>query len=228
MSNNNEKLYWNKIVLLNKFFEKKLLENRKKIYKIFESVVKLNQNESLLDVGTAPTIDVNHNLILQKLKNNKHISCLSDVDCNILKEVYPNVKEFLIGTGINIKLNSNTYDVVYSSATIEHVGSFENQLLFVSECFRLSKRAVFITTPNRYFPLDFHTKIPLIHYLPKKVHRFILRLFGLNFYSKESNLNLLSISDLIYICNKLEIKNYKIVRYKLFNITSNLILYIWK
>ena len=66
-----------------------------------------------------------------------------------------------------------------------------SQIKFVKEAFRISKKYVFITTPNRYFPLDLHTAIPIIHWLPKKIHRIILRMIGHKFLSQEKNLNLL-------------------------------------
>jgi len=93
---------------------------------------------------------------------------------------------------------------------------------------RLGKKYIFITTPNRYYPIDFHTKIPIIHWLPKKIHRNILRFFGLGFYSLEKNLNLLDKISLIKICQKLDIKKFKIIRYKFLIFTSNLILVIKK
>ncbi|MDR1740563.1 MAG: class I SAM-dependent methyltransferase, partial [Synergistaceae bacterium] len=45
------------------------------------------------------------------------------------------------------------FDLVFSSAVIEHVGSFERQTRFISEAARVSGRYVFITTPNRWFPV---------------------------------------------------------------------------
>ena len=221
-------IYWNKIPLLEKYFSKKLLENREKILKIFFNEIHYNNEKLLLDVGTTSSIDKNHNLILQKTLNNKNITCISNQDCNFLKKTFPNVKEFIIADGCNNQLDDNTYDIVYSNATIEHVGSYNNQKLFISECLRVAKKNIFITTPNRYFPLDFHTKIPFIHMLPKPIHRKILNLFGYSFFAKEKNLNLLSKKDLIDHCEKLKIKNYKIIPYKLYFFTSNLILVIQK
>ena len=122
---------------------------------------------SLLDVGTTAVSDKNHNIILAKLKDNPNITCLSDQNCSPLKEFYPHVKSFITGDGKNI-FDNNLFDIVHSSATIEHVGSLEDQLTFVSECFRVAKKSVFITTPNRNYLIDFHTKLLLIHLLPKK------------------------------------------------------------
>ncbi len=93
---------------------------------------------------------------------------------------------------------------------------------------RISKKFVFIQTPNRFYPIDFHTLLPFIHWLPKKYHRKILRYFGMKFYSLESNLNLLSVKEIKKICKFLNLKDFKIIRYKLFFMTSNLILVIKK
>ena len=49
---------------------------------------------------------------------------------------------------------------------IEHVGDLERQRLFVSEALRVGRR-IFLTTPNRWFPLEVHTRLPLVHWLPK-------------------------------------------------------------
>ena len=48
---------------------------------------------------------------------------------------------------------------------IEHVGGREQQRRFVEESLRVARRA-FITTPNRWFPVEVHTRLPLVHWLP--------------------------------------------------------------
>ena len=53
---------------------------------------------------------------------------------------------------------------------------------------RISKEYVFIQTPNRYHPIDFHTILPIIFIgCQKKIHRRILKYMKLDFYSKEEN-----------------------------------------
>ena len=73
-----------------------------------------------------------------------------------------------------------------------------------------------------------HTKIPLIHFLPKKIHRKILYLIGEKYLSLEENLNLLTKKDLLRMCKILSIKNFKIKEIKLFGFVSNYILIIEK
>lgn len=135
---------------------------------------------------------------------------------------------FLIGDARSIDLNDNSFEIVHSNATIEHVGSFENQLLFIKECYRVAKKYVFITTPNRYFPFDFHSKVPLLNILPKNFFRYILNLCGDKFFSKEENLNLMSKNEIIKILSNLKIKNYIIYENKIFGLTANFLIIIEK
>jgi SAM-dependent methyltransferase len=58
-----------------------------------------------------------------------------------------------------------SFDVVFSNAVIEHVGDRERQRRFVDEALRVGRRA-FVTTPNRWFPVEVHTRLPLVHWLP--------------------------------------------------------------
>ena len=85
----------------------------------------------------------------------------------------------------------------------------------------LAKKYFIFTTPNRYYPIDFHTKLPFIHFLPKKTHRSILRLIKMEFFSQEKNLDLISHDQLIMLLK--EIKNFetKIIKIKLLGLTSN-------
>ena len=90
---------------------------------------------------------------------------------------------------------------------------------------KLSKKYFIILTPNRYHPIEFHSKLPLIHWLPKKIHRYILSLLGMTFLSDEKNLNLLSSNDLDFILKKLNQKNYEIKSINFLFFKSNLLLF---
>ena len=217
-----------RINFVKKIFEKILNEARNNFFSILRRNTKYNKNKSIIDIGTTPSISEFQNVILSKVKNNKNVTCLSNLDCKILLKKYPNIKKIILGDGRKNNLPDNNFDIVHSNATIEHVGSYQNQLKFIKECIRISKKYIFIQTPNRFYPIDFHTIIPFIHWLPKNIHRKILQIIGLNFYSLEKNLNLLSEQDLISLCKELNISNFRIIKYKLFFMTSNLILLVKK
>jgi SAM-dependent methyltransferase len=80
------------------------------------------------------------------------------------RERYPKV-EYVQGDALNLPFEDGSFDVVFSNAVIEHVGGRDEQRRFASECARVGRRA-FVTTPNRWFPLEVHTLLPFVHWLP--------------------------------------------------------------
>jgi SAM-dependent methyltransferase len=208
------------------FFFLKLI--REKIYKIFnKKISNFKLVNKILDIGTSPIDNEYQNYLIHKYPHKRNITCVSNIKLYKIKQRYPEIKT-LQCDGRRIPLKNNSFDIVISNATIEHVGNKRNQKKFIKEALRLSKKLVFISTPNRYFFIDFHTLIPLIHWLPKKIHRFILKIIGFKFLSKEKNLNLLSTNDLKNMCSVLNVKNYKIEKIKLLGFCTNLILIIYK
>jgi 2-polyprenyl-3-methyl-5-hydroxy-6-metoxy-1,4-benzoquinol methylase len=211
-----------------KVFQKITLNARNEFFNLFIVNNNYSKYKSIIDIGSTPSIDKEQNIFLEKTNDNQNVTCLSNQDCRILQKKYKNIKNVIISDAKNTMLENDSFQIVHSNATIEHVGSFENQITFVKEMLRISKESVFIQTPNRLYPIDFHTILPFIHWLPKKTHRKILKFLNMDFYSKEENLNLLTAKELKKICEILNIKKYKIFKYKLFFLTSNLILVINK
>lgn len=77
---------------------------------------------------------------------------------------YPGI-EYVQGDACALPFADGQFDVVFSNAVIEHVGGRDAQRRFVAEALRVAPR-VFITTPNRWFPVELHTRAPLVHWLP--------------------------------------------------------------
>jgi hypothetical protein len=67
----------------------------------------------------------------------------------------------------------------------------QSQIEYVSSLLRLCPR-LFITTSNRYHWLEFHTRLPLLYWLPRSWHRAVLNLIGMTFWAREKNLRLLA------------------------------------
>lgn len=100
----------------------------------------------------------------------ERITALGLHDGSGFGERYPEIR-YVQGDALALPFGNGEYDIVFSNAVIEHVGGREQQRRFVSEALRVGRR-VFITTPNRRFPIELHTRLPLMHWLPERpVHK---------------------------------------------------------
>ena len=80
---------------------------------------------------------------------------------------YPHIR-YVQGDACALPFADGEFDVVFSNAVVEHVGERERQKRLVSEALRVGRR-VFITTPNRWFPIEVHTRLPLVHWFPERI-----------------------------------------------------------
>ena len=208
---------------ISKFSDKIIVKNRLKMLRIIKNQINKETIESVLDIGT--TEDKNYissNFIIKNLGEFKNYKSISDQ--NIKSDFFHNtLKKSITENFSSDEINNFKSDLVISNATIEHVGSFENQLKMCDNIIKLAKKYFIIITPNRYHPIEFHTKLPLIHWLPKNIHRLILSKIGLNFHSKETNLNLLSENDLNILIRKCNHSNFLIKKTYFLFFKSNLL-----
>jgi SAM-dependent methyltransferase len=79
---------------------------------------------------------------------------------------YPQIA-YVQGDGCALPFADRAFDLYFSNAVIEHVGGHDRQEAFVREALRVADR-VFLTTPNRWFPIEVHTRLPLVHWLPER------------------------------------------------------------
>lgn len=88
------------------------------------------------------------------------------------------------------------FDWIFCDAVIEHAGSAERQYLLLKELNRVARKGVYVTTSNRAHPWEFHTGLPLLHWLPEAWWRRVLKWIGKEPRASGSELNLLGSSDL--------------------------------
>ena len=196
------------------FFDKIINKKRVEMISLVKKHIKISQIKDLLDIGTTEDSSAGSSNIfckmLNKIKIHKSIS-----NQKITNKRF----KFCIKKSITTKFSKETIktfksDLVVSSATIEHVGSLKNQITKVGNMISLSKEYVVISTPNRFYPIELHTKLPLIHWLPKTIFRKILLLLNMKYFADEKNMNLLSKNDLKKILNIFSRK----IDYKIYNI----------
>jgi hypothetical protein len=78
------------------------------------------------------------------------------------------------GDGRQLPFRDAAFDVVFSNSVIEHVGDAASQERFAREVARVG-RSYWVQTPNRWFPVEQHLLTPLVHWLPRRWQRAILR-----------------------------------------------------
>ena len=92
------------------------------------------------------------------------------------RATYPHIP-YVQGDACALPFEDGAFDIVFSNAVIEHVGGRDRQRQLVSEAIRVGRR-VFITTPNRRFPVEVHTRLPLVHWLPDALSHRVYDLTG--------------------------------------------------
>jgi len=108
------------------------------------------------------------------------LGIVSDLHCNI--DGLDRALEIMGPIDALLCLGDSIFEYRFSNAVVEHLPDLESQRAFVAELCRVSRR-VFVTTPNRWFPIDTHTLVPFAHWLPDErrdaVYRLLRRPEGL-------------------------------------------------
>jgi len=205
------------------FIDKIVLKKRLEISDIINDIIKNIEIDEALDIGTtSDTLNISSNSVIRNIKNIKNFKCLSNQEVNS-NFFYKKLKKSITDDFYEDELSEFSSDLVISNATIEHVGGFLKQKKMIKNIIKLTKKIFIITTPNKFYPIELHTKIPFIHWLPKLTYRRILKFLGLSFYAQEENLNLLDVHQLQEMLNDQKI-NYEIRFIKLMFFKSNIII----
>jgi SAM-dependent methyltransferase len=195
---------------------------RKKMFSLFMKIMQPDASSLILDAGVTPDNTLPDSNYFEKFyPHRERIFASSIEDASFLTEEYPGLC-FVRTEKCSLPFKDMTFDIVICSAVLEHVGNRENQKKFIRELLRVSRR-FFITTPNRQFPVEFHTFLPFIHWFPRAAHQKILRMLHMEFWSRTENLNLLSPSSLLSLFP--ESIRINLIRQHLFGLPSNLIVY---
>lgn len=198
---------------------------RKEIFDLFMETMAPSKDSRVLDVGVTPNSERPESNFFEKFYPYKDkITAVSIEDASNLEGMYEGLS-FVMLKGETLPFKDNEFDVAFSNAVVEHVGNRDKQRRFVEEVIRVSKRC-FIAVPDRLFPVEHHTALPFIHYLPQDIHRKMLRILGKELYASEERLNLLTKRDFKSLFP--EHVNLKIVRARLFGIPSNIVAVVSK
>jgi SAM-dependent methyltransferase len=146
--------------------------NRARKMELFLATIRPTAATRVLDVGagdtgfaTEPGVAGSHNFFEAMYPWPERITAVSDVPLPHFAREFPQVAT-VTADGRALPFPDDAFDVAFSNAVVEHVGGREDQRRFVEELCRVARR-VFISTPNRWFPIETHTLVPLAHWLPR-------------------------------------------------------------
>lgn len=200
---------------------------RTDIYEIFLERLRPTPTTTILDVGVSVAEDNPEtsgdleNFLEQLYPYPANIKMLGIHEGAFLEKRYPGTKYVRYDPSGNFPFEDNQFDVCYCNAVLEHVGRPDDRRRFLREILRVGKK-VFLTTPNRWYPIDFHKMIPFLHWLPQDWYRALLGMMGDTFYSQEAYLNLLGKRDLARLFREQGVP-FEISTYRFMGFVSNLL-----
>lgn len=201
---------------------------RKRMFASFMDEFTPRPSESILDIGVTSDQTYSSSNYLEALYPYKdRITAAGIDDASFLETLYPGMA-FKHANALDLPFADASFDLVHSSAVLEHVGSNANQVKMVEECLRVARRGVCITTPNWWFPIELHTQVPLVHWLPKPWCRAIYTKTGYGFFADEANLNLATEAELREIMRRFPSCKYSFAPARLWGWTSNLVMMVHK
>lgn len=195
---------------------------RKKMFDLLMGLANPSADTTVLDVGVTSDCREDSNFFEKLYPHKDKITAVGMEDAAFLEEEYPGLK-YVRSDGLSLPFPDKSFDLVVSFAVIEHVGSRTQQQAFVRELCRVGKTCC-ITTPNRWYPIEFHTAVPLIHWFPPSWFRALLKLLGKHFFAKEENLNLLSEKEVLKMLPA-DAEVYT-RHFRLLGLISNLLFYV--
>jgi len=131
----------------------------------FQKLFGLVSKNHVLDVGGTP---FNWSMLSERPK------------LTILNLSFPRRREktvwWIVADGRYLPFKDKVFDIVFSNSMIEHLGNFDNQYLFSTECYRVG-HGYYVQTPNKWFPIEPHLITPFIHWVGRKIQKKLLRNF---------------------------------------------------
>lgn len=131
----------------------------------FYRVMHPRPSDTILDFGVSEDVTEESNVLERYYPHQAKLTCAGIGDGTAVRSTFPDVNYASIRPGESLPFPTHTFDIAYSNAVFEHLGSDANRLGALLELQRVARR-VYLTVPNRWFPVEHHTGIPILHYVP--------------------------------------------------------------
>jgi hypothetical protein len=156
------------------------LRSRRRKFRLFMEEMQPTAETTVVDVGVADAPfgegegqATTYNFLEAMYPWQERITAVSVDELPRFREAFPDIRT-VQADGRDLPFADGEFDVAFSNAVVEHLGDRASQEAFIRELSRVADR-VFVTTPNRLFPIDPHTLLPVVHWLPERVRERLLR-----------------------------------------------------
>ena len=204
--------------------ERVFISARDRIYADFLSIAKPQPAETILDAGISDVVGGAANLLERLYPHPRQIVAVGLGVATDFKAAFPAIDYHQVEPHRPLPFEAGHFDVACSNAVIEHLGSPAHQRAFVADIARVAKR-VFLTVPNRFFPIEHHTALPLMGWTGRS---FALACAATRKteWAQEENLILMSRQKLAALCPPGSRMRTGYTGFKLGPFSSNLFAYI--
>jgi hypothetical protein len=144
------------------------LRSRERKLRLFLELYRPGPDTTVVDVGVTDAAfggESTDNFLEALYPWPERITAVGRTELARFAAAFPRVR-VVRADGRALPFADGEFELGFSNAVVEHVsGGREGQRRFVAELCRVADR-VFVTTPNRWFPVDPHTLMPFVHWLP--------------------------------------------------------------
>lgn len=163
---------------------------RDHIYRDFIRSMAPRPGDTILDVGVSDVVTDEANLLERNYPHRGDITCAGIGDGKQFREAFPGVGYVQISPKEKLPFPDKNFAIATCNAVLEHVGGPADQRFLLAEMSRVAER-IFVSVPNRWFPVEHHTALPLLHYHPG-LFRFVCAKTHLKHWARPDNLWFLS------------------------------------
>jgi SAM-dependent methyltransferase len=162
------------------------------MYDLFLREVRPDASTTIVDIGVSDEETDEANMLEKLYPYTDKITCAGIGTGTAILKAYPGIRFEHVEPGQPLPFRDRQFDIAYSNAVLEHVGGRDQRSKFILGALRVAK-AVFIAVPNRWFPIEHHTGLPLLHFAPG-LFRSVLSGTRYEYWSKPENVEFLDMA----------------------------------
>ena len=174
--------------------EQLMIRARQNIFTRFLQSCAPTASDTILDVGVSDAIESGDNMLERLYAHQSNITAAGLGAGIAFKANFPKTTYQQIFANQPLPFPDKKFSIAASNAVLEHVGSPVMQKFLIEEMLRIAGR-VFITIPNRYFPVEHHTALPFVAW-NDCTFKFACNITGKHEWAKRENLILMSMGHL--------------------------------